>query len=399
MSTGTTPQHSRLAEQGEQRLKWIRSRMHLLADVRERFERERPFDGMTIGVGLHTEPKTAVLFETLAAGGARVVGTGNHGSTQDDMVAALVTRGIEIYGHRDDTLEQHMADLRRTVDNKPEILLDNGADLFHIALETGQTEQLLGGTEETTSGAFRLREDFGDAVDFPIIVINDSPLKAIGENLHAVGQSTVESLMRITNLQVPGRRFVVAGYGWCGRGVARYLASLGGRVGVVDTDPIKAFEAAFDGFKVGSMDQLAPWADVIITVTGRPGILTDRHFDGLRDDVVIGSVGHFPFEIDVPALKAAATSSELMADSITAYTLPSGKRVHLIADGRMFNLAGLNPKGNSIESMDLGFTLQALSLERVATGADTLPAGAQRPPLDIEHRIANAIVVELDAAD
>lgn len=229
-------------------------------------------------------------------------------------------------------------------------------------------------------------------------MINDSPLKAIGENLHAVGQSTIESLMRITNLQVPGRRFVVAGYGWCGRGVAQYVRALGGKVGVVDTDELKAFEATFDGFRVGSMAQLAPWADVVITVTGRPGILNEEHFPTLRDEVVIGNVGHFPFEIDVPALEALATTTETVTDAIREFRLPSGKTIYLLADGRMFNLAGADPKGNSIESMDLGFMLQALSLERIATGRASLALGPARPPIDIERRIARAIMDELDSA-
>lgn len=387
-----------LAEQGENRLRWIRSRMNLLADVRERFIKEKPFEGLTIGVGLHTEPKTCVLFETLAAGGARVIGTGNHGSTQDDMVAAIATKGITIYGRRDETWEEHLANINRTLEEKPDILLDNGADLIASALEKGLAGKLIGATEETTSGAYRLRETYEEAVNFPVIVINDSPLKAIGENEHAVGQSGVESLMRITNLHIPGRRFVVIGYGWCGKGVARYLDALGGKVGVVDRDPLKAFEAVFEGYKVGSMEELLPWADVVITVTGRNHVLREEHFDLLQDGVVLANIGHFPFEIDVEAIKAKAISVRSMSDSIDEYTMPDNKTITLVADGRMYNLAGLQPKGNSIESMDLGFTLQALSLERIATSASTLAAGPQRPPLDIEHHIANAFLAELNAA-
>lgn len=391
--------HAELAEQGENRLRWIRSRMHLLADVRERFIKEKPFEGLTIGVGLHTEPKTCVLFETLAAGGARVIGTGNHGSTQDDMVAALATKGITIYGKRDETWEEHMANVDHTLDEKPDILLDNGADLIASALEKRVADKLIGATEETTSGGYRLRETFGEAVNFPVIVINDSPIKAIGENEHAVGQSSVESIMRITNLHIPGRRFVVVGFGWCGKGIARYLDSFGGKVGIVDSDPLKSYEAVFEGYKVGSMEELLPWADLVITVTGRNHVLREEHFNLLQDGVVLANIGHFPFEIDVKALKAKAVSSCQMSDSIDEYTMPDNKRITLVADGRMFNLAGLQPKGNSIEAMDLGFTLQALSLERIATGAKALKAGPQRPPLDIEHYIANAFLAELKAVE
>jgi adenosylhomocysteinase len=184
------------ADRGEERIGWVRSRMALLGEVRERFAAEQPFVGRTIGVALHTEPKTAVLLETLAAGGARIVGTGNHGSTQDDVVAALGRRGITIFGRRDDTLDDHMRDLGRTLDAHPDVLLDNGADLALMALERGRAGELIGGTEETTSGGFRLREHESCGVPFPVIVINDSPLKAIAENRHAVGQSTVESFLR-----------------------------------------------------------------------------------------------------------------------------------------------------------------------------------------------------------
>jgi adenosylhomocysteinase len=386
-----------LAKLGESRLRWIRSRMHMLANVRERFQKEQPFAGLSIGVGLHTEPKTAVLLETLAAGGARVFGTGNHGSTQDDTVAALKTKGIIIYGKRDDTWDKHMKNVERTVDLQPDILLDNGADLIATALQKGMAGKILGATEETTSGGYRLRETFGDKVSFPVIVINDSPLKAIGENEHGVGQSGVESLMRMTNLHIPGRRFVVVGYGWCGKGVARYLKALGGKVGVVDIDPLKSFEAVFEGYKVGSMEELLPWADIVITVTGRSHALAGEYLNLLQDGVVLANLGHFPFEIDVEALKAEAINIQEMTDSVVEYTMPDGRRLTVLADGRMFNLAGLNPKGNSIEAMDLGFTLQALSLERIATAAKTLPAGPQRPPLDIEHRIAKAFLKELNA--
>ncbi|HEV7812065.1 MAG TPA: adenosylhomocysteinase [Leifsonia sp.] len=392
------PADTDLADRGEERIGWIRSRMQLLAAVRADFEQRKPFAGLTIGVALHTEPKTAVLLETLAAGGARVVGTGNHGSTQDDVVAALARRGIALLGKRDDTIDEHLANLARTVDERPNILLDNGADLAAIAADRGLASTILGGTEETTSGGFRLREEYADRIPFPVIVINDSPLKAIAENRHAVGQSAVESFMRITNLQVPGRRFVVAGYGWCGRGVAQYLRALGGRVAIVEVDELKAFEAAFDGYRVASLEDLAPWADVVITATGRPGVVTESVFGLLQDGAVLANIGHFPWEIDVPALKAQATKVTSVASAIEQIDLPNGRSVALIAEGRMFNLAGDLPKGNSIESMDLGFALQALSLERVAKAPHTLASGPQRVPDDIERFLARRMVELLNSA-
>ncbi len=384
---------------GAARVVWTRSRMRMLASIRERFTAERPFEGSAIGMSLHLEPKTVVLLETLVAGGARIVATGNHGSTQDDIVAFLRGSGMTVFGTRDDTEDQHAGHIERVLDAEPDILLDNGGDLAARAADRGQAGSIRGGTEETTSGGFRLRESYAGRISFPVIVINDSPLKAIAENRHAVGQSAVESFQRITNLQVVGRRFVVVGYGWCGRGVAQYLRALGARVGVVEVDEMKAFEAAFDGFRVGGLDTLLPWADAVITATGRPGILSGDSFDLLRDGAVLANIGHFPFEIDVPALAAAAAATTHVAPGIDEYELSGSRRVALLAEGRMYNLGGTAPKGNSIESMDLGFALQALSLERVATGSASLSAGPQRVPDDIERRLARRTVELLGSAD
>lgn len=390
-----------LAAQGAARVDWIRSRMALLAAARDELSVTRPFAGRRIGMSLHVEPKTAVLVETLAAGGAELIGTGNHGSTQDDVVAYLNTLpGIEIVGRRDDDLDQHHANLAHVLDSGFDMVLDNGADLVAGLVARGTAATVLGGTEETTSGGLRLRDDgeLAGRVPFPVIVINDSMLKAIGENRHAVGQSVVESLMRITNLMVPGRRFVVFGYGWCGRGVAQYLRALGGRVAVVEVDELKAFEAALDGYRVGSIDDFAEWGDVFITATGHPGVLPVEQIERMHDGAVLANCGHFPWEIDVAGLRAAATGSREIIDSVERIDLPSGRHVVLIANGRMFNLAGREPKGNSIESMDLGFLLQTLSLERVATRAAELPAGAQPVPDDIERTIARRFVAALSSA-
>ncbi|HEY8589564.1 MAG TPA: adenosylhomocysteinase [Naasia sp.] len=381
-----------LAATGAARISWIRSRMPLLAKTRERFAAERPLAGRRIGMSLHVEPKTAVLLETLAAGGAEVVGTGNHGSTQDDVVAALTAQGMRIVGRRDDSLDQHFANLATVLDARPDMLLDNGADLAAGIVDRGLAGDVIGGTEETTSGAFRLRDELAGRVPFPVIVINDSPLKAIGENLHAVGQSAVESFQRITNLMVPGRRFVVLGYGWCGRGVARYLRALGAQVAVAEVDEIKAFEAALDGYLVDDLENLLPWAQAVITATGHPAVLTGEHLGLLRSGTVLGNIGHFPWEIDTEALAAQSASREEVDEALEVFRMPDGRELVLIAGGRMFNLAGRNPKGNSIAAMDLGFLLQVRSLERVATAADTLVPGAQPVPDDIDRSIARRMV-------
>ena len=387
-----------LTERGRGRIDWIRSRMPLLAGARSSFLETRPFDGHRIGMSLHVEPKTAVLLETLQAGGAEIVATGNHGSTQDDVVSALRATGMTVFGSRSDTLEQHEQNIASVLDAAPDVLLDNGADLAAGVVARGLSSTIIGGTEETTSGGDRLRGELAGQIPFPSIVINDSMLKAIGENRHAVGQSVVESFMRITNLMVPGRHFVVVGYGWCGRGVAQYLRALGGQVSVVEIDVLKAFEAALDGFRVGSVETLAPWADVVITATGHAKVVGQSAFDLLRSGAILANCGHFPWEIETDVLKAGAASVRTIDEAIERIDLPDGRHLVLIANGRMFNLAGREPKGNSIESMDLGFLLQALSLERVVTDPSSLVPGAQPVPDDINREIATRFLAALDAS-
>ncbi len=402
------PSDADLAARGAARIDWIRSRMTLLADVRRRFAEQQPFAGHRIGMSLHLEPKTAVLLETLHAGGAEIVATGNHGSTQDDIVAHLRREGMTVHGRRADSLEEHHANVAAVDAARPTILLDNGADLAALAATrvdadrvaagdpTGGTG-IIGGTEETTSGGMRLRTELAGRIPFPLIVINDSLLKAIGENKHSVGQSVVESIMRITNLRIAGRRFLVAGYGWCGRGIAQYLRAMGGKVAIAEIDDLKAFEAAWDGYRVGGIVDLAAWAEVVITATGHPDVITADVVDALADGAVLANAGHFPWEIDVPGLYARATARATLDEGIERVDLPGGRHVVLLAEGRMMNLAGREPKGNSIEAMDLGFLLQALSLERVVRDPASLVAGAQPVPDAIERDIARRMLAAMGA--
>ncbi|MGV8911553.1 MAG: adenosylhomocysteinase [Rhodoglobus sp.] len=379
------------------RLSWIRPRMTLLAGVREQFAETQPFAGHRIGMSLHIEPKTAVLLETLAAGGAEIVATGNHGSTQDDIAAYLRNQGMTIFGSRDDNEEQHDKHVWSVLEAKPDILIDNGAGLVARLAELGQSVHVVGGTEETSSGSYRLREELVDHVSFPVIVIDENPLTVINENKHAAGQSVVESFVRITNLMVSGRRFVVAGYGWCGRGVAHYLRALGGKVAVVEVDEIKALEAALDGYRVANMFDLAGWGEVFITATGHPQILGTEFFEAVADGAILVNCGHFDWEIDVYALRDLALSSTVVDEAIERIDLPGDRHVTLLADGRMINLAGREPKGNSIESMDLGFLLQALALERIATAPETLVSGAQPVPDSINRDAARRMLAAMEA--
>ena len=366
-----------LLEKGQVRVNWIRSRMQLLKNVQETFKREQPFSNKTIGVSLHLEPKTAVLLETLKIGGARIVGTGNLGSTQDDIVEVLKSWGMTIYGERSTDKEEHLRNVAKTVSAKPDLLLDNGADLVECAIKNNLVSSISGGTEETTSGDDKLRAKFINKINFPIIVINDSPLKRIVENQHAVGQGNVESIMRMTNLMINGRRFVIVGYGWCGRGMAHYLKSFGGRVSVVEIDPIKNLEAVMDGFRVDTMKNLASWGQFFCTATSREGVISTDEFNQMPDGAILANSGHFPDEINVRALKDLAVNVTSMGSDLEEFELPSGRKLILLAGGQMIELAGTEPKGNSIEAMDLGFMLQALSLELIAKDTHRLRSGPQ----------------------
>ncbi len=362
--------------------------MPVLAALREKLEASRPFDGILIGICLHIEPKTAVLCSVLRAGGAELAITGSPGTTQDDVADTLASEGISVYGRAQDDAAAHAANIDKVMSHRPNMLLDNGADLAAIALERGVS--ILGGTEETTTGANRLREDLAGDVTFPILVINDSPLKAIVENQHGVGQTIVEGFMRTTNLLIPRRRFVVVGYGWCGRGVARYLKSFGGDVCAVELDAIRALEAALDGFAVRELEEALPWGDVFITVTGRPGILRREHFDTMRDGAILANAGHFSWEIELGELEPLAAG-----DGIERLELPNGNTLYRLARGEMLNLAGGG--GNPVETMDLGLALQTMSLTRIARGAKDLIAGPQPVPDDINREVARRMLAALRA--
>jgi adenosylhomocysteinase len=377
----------------EGQLSFVSDHMPIIGGIDRRFADSRPFDGLTIAVRIHVEPKTAVLVRTLRDGGARVLALGNKGTTNDELAELLRREDIEVLGERiddDATIDAHLASLAAAT---PDLVLDNGAEL--IELLVAGPKQPLGATEETTSGAFALRGPLKGRVPFPVIVINDSPLKAIVENKHGVGQSVIETIRLATNVLLQRRRLVVLGYGWCGRGIAHYGKAAGADVAVVEPDPIKALEATIDGFAVSDLEDELERADVFVTATGAEGVINVDHISAMKHNALLANAGHFDTEIDVVALREAASSVVSRGRDIRRYTLPGGESIDLIAEGKMVNLAVGGSRGNSIEIMDLGFSLQALSLERLARDPGSLTPGDQPVPGDIDNVVSRAMVAEM----
>ena len=381
---------SEMLEQGVRKLDWIFPRLRVLNMLCEEFEREKPLKGLTIGMCLHVEPKTAGLLRVLQAGGAKVAVTGSPGTTQDDVAIALANTGISVYGCSRDKRTEHLENIRDVLRHQPQLLLDNGADLTATLIEEFSANGVIGGTEETTSGAHRLRSELRGRVSFPVIVINDSPLKRIVENEHGVGQTTVEGFLRVTNLMVPGKRFVVVGYGHCGRGIAKALKHFGGRVTVVEIDPVRALEAAMLGIEVKDLEDTLTWGEAFITATGQSGVLTAKHMMKMSNGAVLANAGHFSTEFDLSGLKNIAKAEERLVDGIDKFVLPNGNEIFLLAEGEMINLAG--GKGNPAENMDMGLALQALAIKRIAQDHVELGKGAQPVPHEINQRVATLML-------
>ena len=350
------------------RIDWVREHGRLLRAISAEFTQTRPFDGLTIGTGIHLEAKTVALLLTLQDGGARLVSTGNLNTTQPDAVARLRSEGITVIGEPTKDSEVHAGYQDEVLAASPDLILDNGGDLFAKFLDRPY-DGLIGGTEETTSGRMRL-EPLRDKLRRPVLVINDSPIKQFAENEHAVGQSALESYLRMTNRVTNGEQVTVFGYGSCGRGVAATFRAARARVSVVDVDPVTRLRAHLDGFAAPSRSEAIATADLIITVTGARDVVTAADLPLLRDGVILANSGHFPAEIDVPGLLGSASVARVTEypDDLLTLVLDDGRRIHVLARGHMFNLAGPRPLGNSIESMDLGFALQARCLEAVARG-------------------------------
>jgi len=372
------------------RIDWVAEHCQLLRSISAEFKDTLPFRGLTIGTGIHLEAKTVALILTLRAGGARLVSTGNLNTTQPEALQVLQAEGITVIGGPTKDSQVHSRYLDQVMAAQPDLILDNGGDLFAKYLDAPYPG-LRGGTEETTSGRMRL-EPLRDRLRLPILVINDSPIKQFAENEHAVGQSTLESYLRLTNRVTNGEQVTVFGYGACGRGVAANFRGACARVTVVDVDPVTRLRAHLDGFSTPPRDAAIADADVIITVTGGRDVLTAADLPLLRDGVILANSGHFPLEIDVEGLVRSADVVGVREydDDLMTLELRDGRRVHVISRGHMFNLAGPRPMGNSIESMDLGFALQARCLEAVANGTVDASSCVVPVPARIDAAIARS---------
>ena len=383
---------------GELKIEWARQYMPVLAGIRARFAKERPFSGMRVGMALHVEAKTANLVLTLAAGGAEVYITGcNPLSTQDDVAEALNHyEGVECYAKRGATVEEDHRAIDMVLDAHPVVTIDDGMDLIYRlhTTRTGQLSEVIGGCEETTTGIHRLRAMAAEgALKFPVIAVNDTPMKRFFDNVHGTGESALTAIMVTTNVLMAGKYIVVAGYGYCGRGLSRKLHGLGAKVIVTEIDPRRALEAHMDGYLVMSMDEAATVGDLFITTTGDTSVIREEHFRRMKEGAILSNAGHFNVEIDVEWLEANA-GPVVRRDGIDTYHI-DGKQIHVLAQGRLVNLAIPKGMGHPIEVMDLSFALQALCAEYIAKNGRKLPPGVHPVPLAIDEEVARAKLAAL----
>ena len=391
-------------EKGSLRLHWAEDHMDVLKNVRKRFIDEQPFAGLKVGMALHTEAKTGMLAVTLADGGADVrLASCNPLSTDDSVVAALREEfGLKVYAKKGESSEEYYGNLNAVLDMHPDFIIDDGADLITMShtTRTDALENIKSANEETTTGVVRLRAMAADnALRYPVLDVNDALMKFMFDNRYGTGQSTFDGWMNATNLMVSGKRLVVAGYGWCGKGVAMRAKGLGASVIVTEVDPIKAIEAKMDGFEVMKMIEAVKIADIIITVTGCKDIVSEEHLAVIKDGCVMGNVGHFDNEISKTALDSITVSKKRVRDFIDQYTLKDGRRIYLIGEGRLMNLAA--GQGHPAEIMDMSFSTQALGLEYMVNNYEKMENKVYTVPHEIDLDIARiklaSMGVEIDS--
>ncbi|MFY9176331.1 MAG: adenosylhomocysteinase [Caldicoprobacterales bacterium] len=388
----------KLAPEGQARINWVKGYMPLLNELEKEFERDKPFKGKKISLSIHLEAKTAYLALVLAKGGAEVAVTGSNPlSTQDPVAAALAEKGLSVYAWYGATEEEYFDHLNKTLDFAPNIIIDDGGDLVHLLHTTRKdlAKDVLGGCEETTTGVLRLRAREREGVlSFPMISVNDAYCKYLFDNRYGTGQSVWDGIMRTTNLIVAGKNIVVAGYGWCGKGVANKAKGLGANVIVTEVDPIKAIEAVMDGFRVMSMDQAASIGDIFITVTGCNKVIRGEHFKKMKDGVLLANAGHFDVEVYKPDLEKLAVQRKEMRKNIEGFVMEDGRVLNLLAEGRLVNLA--SGDGHPAEIMDMSFALQALSAKYIADNHSQMENRVYKVPKEIDHRVANMKLKAMD---
>jgi adenosylhomocysteinase len=380
-----------LAEGGRRRIDWASREMPVLATIEERFRKERPFEGIRMSACMHVTTETANLMRTLQAGGADLVLTASNPlSTQDDVAAALVSQyEIPVFAIKGEDDRTYYENLRAAIEHKPHITMDDGADLVST-LHREYRELLpniIGGTEETTTGVIRLRAMAADrALEFPIIAVNDAMTKHFFDNRYGTGQSTIDGIIRATNILLAGKNFVVAGYGWCGRGLANRARGMGANVIVTEVDPLVALEAVMDGFRVMPMNEAAPIGDIFVTLTGDLNVIDRHHFEIMKDGALVANSGHFNVEINIPALEEMPVAKRLVRPFVEAYELADGRVIHLLGEGRLINLAAA--EGHPASVMDMSFANQALCAEYLVKNRANFEKKVYDVPEAIDREIA-----------
>ncbi len=380
-----------LAEGGRRRIEWAEREMPVLRLIRERFEKERPLKGLRVSACLHVTSETANLMRTLHAGGADVVLTASNPlSTQDDVAASLVNHfEIPTFAIKGETNAIYYKHITAALDHKPHMTMDDGADLVSTIHKDRREllADIVGGTEETTTGVIRLRAMAADGMlNFPVIAVNDAMTKHFFDNRYGTGQSTIDGIVRATNILLAGKNFVVAGYGWCGRGLAMRARGMGAIVIVTEVDPLKALEAVMDGYQVMPMAEAVKVGEIFVTLTGDINVIDKEHFEGMRDGAIIANSGHFNVEINIPALEKMSTAKSLVRPFVEQYDMPDGRRIHILGEGRLINLAAA--EGHPASVMDMSFANQALSAEYMVKNAAKLEKKVYSVPEDIDAEIA-----------
>lgn len=391
-----------LAPSGEMKINWVERNMPVLRGIGEDFKREKPFAGMKVALSVHLEAKTAYLCRVMEMGGAKMYVTGSNPlSTQDDVAAALVSGGMNVFAEYGCSMEQYEQCLEEVLKVGPNIIIDDGGDLVHL-MHTKYTDlipNVIGGCEETTTGINRLRiMSRKGELKFPMVMVNDADCKHMFDNRYGTGQSVWDGICRTTNLIVAGKYVVISGYGWCGKGVTLRAKGLGAKVIVTETDPVRALEAVMDGYEVMPMKESAKIGDIFCTVTGGRDIITAEHFPLMKDGAILSNAGHFNIEVDMEALERMAVRKYEARHNIQGYVMPNGKTLFTIAEGRLVNLAAAD--GHPAEIMDMSFAIQALSAQFLANNKGKLSADVVAVPKDIDEAVARrklkAMGVEID---